>query len=144
MTLYLKYSVFFKYENLIGQFVETHKNYDHLISTQHTTADLKREIEEMEEEKEQITKRLERVKKRVDTDGNSLALLEMARSYRVEVEREEKINQQKSDLKSELTQLDHKIDRLEKILKEQQTSYHDLNPEGTKITRSSPLCLTNS
>ena len=35
------------------------------MSTQHTTADLKKEIEQMEEEKEQIIKRLERVKKRV-------------------------------------------------------------------------------
>ena len=35
------------------------------MSTQHTTADLKNEIEQMEEEKEQIIKRLERVKKRV-------------------------------------------------------------------------------
>lgn len=56
---------YFKYENLISQFIETHRNYDHLMSTQHTTADLKQEIEKMEEEKEQIIKRLERVKKRV-------------------------------------------------------------------------------
>ena len=28
----------------MNQFKETHKNYDHLISTQHTTADLKKEI----------------------------------------------------------------------------------------------------
>jgi intraflagellar transport protein 81 len=110
--------------------VETHKNYDHLIGTQHTTADLKREIEQMEEEKEQITKRLERVKKRVDSVNNSSAMLEMSRNYRLEVEREEKINQQKSELKSELGQLDQKIDRLEKVLKEQQSSYHDLNPES--------------
>ena len=49
----------------MSDFKETHKNYDHLMSTQHTTADLKVEIEKMEEEKEQIIKRLERVKKRV-------------------------------------------------------------------------------
>lgn len=54
-----------QYENLMAEFKETHKNYDHLMTTQHTTADLKVEIEKMEEEKEQIVKRLERVKKRV-------------------------------------------------------------------------------
>lgn len=54
-----------QYENLMAQFKETHKNYDHLTSTQHTTADLKKEIEQMVEEKEQLIKRLERVKKRV-------------------------------------------------------------------------------
>jgi intraflagellar transport protein 81 len=100
------------------------------MSTQHTTADLKREIEQMEDEKEQLTKRLERVKKRVESVNNSGAMLEMSRNYRHEVEREEKINQQKLELKSELNHLDQKIDRLEKVLKEQQSSYHDLNPEG--------------
>ena len=61
----LIFVVVVKYENLVNQFKETNKNYDHLMSTQHTTADLKNEIEQMEEEKEQIIKRLDRVKKRV-------------------------------------------------------------------------------
>lgn len=56
-------------------------------------------------------------------------MLELSRGYRLEVEREEKISQQKTDLKTELNKLDQKIDRLEKVLKEQQASYHDLNPE---------------
>ena len=103
------------------------------MSTQHTTADLKSEIEQMEEEKEQIIKRLERVKKRVDNVGNSNSMLELSRNYRLEVEREDKINQQKSELKSELGGLDQKIDRLEKILKEQQNSYHDLNAESKHV-----------
>lgn len=60
-------------------------------------------------------------------------MLELSRNYRIESEREEKINQQKSDLKSELSKLDAKIDRLEKVLKEQQSSYHDLNPECNNI-----------
>jgi intraflagellar transport protein 81 len=115
---------------LINQFKDIHKTYDNLISTQHTTADLKNDIEKMEEEKEQIIKRLERVKKRVDSVNNSNAMLELSRNYRMEVEREEKIGQQKVDLKNELSQLDHKIDRLEKVLKEQQSSYHDLKAES--------------
>ncbi|CAF1085549.1 unnamed protein product [Brachionus calyciflorus] len=119
-----------QYENLIGQFVESHKNYDHLMSTQHTTADLKNEIEQMEDEKEQLIKRLERVKNRVSGVNNSSSMLELSREYRLEVEREEKINQQKSELKGEINQLDVKIDRLEKVLKEQQASYHDLNAES--------------
>jgi intraflagellar transport protein 81 len=93
---------------------------------------LKNEIAQMEEEKEQITKRLERVKKRVDNMNNSSAMLDLSRNYRLEIEREEKTNQQKAELKSELVQLDSKIDRLEKILKEQQSSYHDLNVESEK------------
>ena len=117
---------------MTGQFIETHKNYDHLMSTQHTTADLKNEIEEMEEEKEQLIKRLDRVRNRVSGVNNSSSMLELSRNYRTEVEREEKINQQKSELKTEINQLDVKIDRLEKVLKEQQASYHDLNAESEK------------
>jgi len=48
----------------------------------------------------------------------------------MEVEREEKISQQKGELRADIGQLDAKIDRLEKVLKEQQASYHDLNAES--------------
>ena len=51
----------------------------------------------------------------------------------MEVEREEKIGQQKTELKADIGQLDQKIDRLEKILKEQQNSYHDLNAESINL-----------
>ena len=57
-------------------------------------------------------------------------MLDVSRNYRLEVEREEKISQQKAELKTELNQLDQKIDRLEKAVKEQQSSYHDLNAES--------------
>ncbi len=54
-----------KYETLIEDFKETHKQYETLASTQHTTDDLRKDIENMENEKEQIAKRLDRVKKKV-------------------------------------------------------------------------------
>ena len=63
-------------------------------------------------------------------------MLEQSRNYRLEIERDEKINQQKSELKTDLSQLDQKIDRLEKILKEQQSSYHDLNAESNFIIQN--------
>jgi intraflagellar transport protein 81 len=49
----------------LEQFKETHKNYDTLTMSQHTTEDLRRDIENMENEKEQISKRLDRLKKKV-------------------------------------------------------------------------------
>jgi intraflagellar transport protein 81 len=114
----------------MNQFKETHKNFDHLMSTQHTTADLKDEIENMQEQKEQLIKRLERLKKRVESVNNSKDMLEMSRTYRIEMEREEKIKQQKSELKSELSECDQKIERLEKIVKEQKASQFDINAEN--------------
>lgn len=62
--------------------------------------------------------------------NNSGNMLEVSHGYRMEVEREEKISQQKTELKSDINQLDQKIDRLEKIVKDQQSSYHDLNAES--------------
>jgi intraflagellar transport protein 81 len=70
-------------------------------------------------------------------------MLEQSRNYRLEIERDEKINQQKSELKTDLSQLDQKIDRLEKILKEQQSSYHDLNAESNFITQNKSNFLNN-
>ncbi len=69
----------------------------------------------------------------MDSVNNSSSMLDLSRNYRAEVDREEKINQQKYDLKSELSQLDQKIDRLEKVLKEQQSSYHELKAESKQI-----------
>ena len=56
---------FFKYEQLLEQFKETHKIHDNLTLSKHTTEDLRADIENMENEKEQISKRLDRLKKKV-------------------------------------------------------------------------------
>lgn len=58
-------------------------------------------------------------------------MLELSHSYRKETERERKIMQQKADLHNLNKQLDQKIDRLERTLKEQQNAFHDVNPECT-------------
>lgn len=47
------------------KFKEAHKDHSALTSSSFSTADIKKDIENMEEEKEQITKRVERVKKKV-------------------------------------------------------------------------------
>lgn len=114
---------------MIERFKETHRNYDNLISTQHTTEDIRKDIENMEEEKEQIAKRLERVKKKVESVNNSSSMLEASRAYRMEVQREDKIRQQKYELKNTNAQLEQKLDRLESVLKEQQNSFNELSPE---------------
>ncbi len=132
-----------QYEGLMADFKETHRHYDHLMATQHTTADLKAEIEKMEEEKEQIVKRLERVRKRVDSVNNAGEMLQVTHGYRMEVEREEKIGQQKAELRADIGQIEAKIDRLEKVLKEQQSSYHDLNAESKCWLCSLPLMVSN-
>jgi intraflagellar transport protein 81 len=116
--------------------------------SQHTTEDLRRDIENMENEKEQISKRLDRLKKKVcrvlkfglyknvflffkvERLNNTNSMLELSHNYRKETERERKIIQQKAELHNLNVQLDQKTDRLERTLKEQQSSFHDLNAES--------------
>ena len=57
-------------------------------------------------------------------------MLELSHSYRKETERERKIIQQKADLHNLNVQLEQKIDRLERTVKEQQSAFHDLNAES--------------
>lgn len=52
----------------------------------------------MEEEKDQLIKRVELLKKRVESVFNHQRMLELARQLRVEKEREESLAQQKNQL----------------------------------------------
>jgi intraflagellar transport protein 81 len=91
----------------------------------------------MENEKEQIAKRLDRVKKKVERLNNTSSMLDLSRLYRTETDREQKIIQQKADLHTTNVQLEQKTDRLERTLKDLQTAFHDLNAESEDEKMSS-------
>lgn len=55
-----------QYEQLIRTFTENHKQLTALNSSGFNTADIKKDIASMEEEKDQLIKRVERLKKKVD------------------------------------------------------------------------------
>ena len=54
-----------QYLELLEEFKEVHKATDKLKSNQYTAADIKKDIQQMEQENEQLTKTIERKKARV-------------------------------------------------------------------------------
>ena len=60
-----------QYLELVEEFKSVHKATDKLKNTQYTAADIKRDIQQMEQEHEQILKTIERKKSRVSPYVNS-------------------------------------------------------------------------
>ena len=54
-----------QYETLMGEFKETHKQMETLKSSGFNTGDIKKDIGSMEEEKDQLIRRIDRLKKKV-------------------------------------------------------------------------------
>ena len=110
------------------EFKEIHRAYKETTSTPHTIEDLRRDIKQLEDEKETLQKRLERQKTRIQKVP--AAQIELAKNYRKEVEKEEKVNMMKQDLVNVVHQLEQKIQRLERQISDQRSSLSDQSPEG--------------
>jgi intraflagellar transport protein 81 len=62
--------IFFQYDELVEQFKELHKSHEQLKNSGFTTADIRRDISSMEDEKEQLNKRVERLRRKVRLGRN--------------------------------------------------------------------------
>uniref|UniRef100_A0A2K5DT94 Intraflagellar transport protein 81 homolog n=1 Tax=Aotus nancymaae TaxID=37293 RepID=A0A2K5DT94_AOTNA len=91
-----------QYEELMETFKTLHKEYEQLKTSGFSTAEIRKDISAMEEEKDQLIKRVEHLKKRVETVQNHQWMLKIARQLRVEKEREEYLAQQKQEQKNQL------------------------------------------
>eukprot|EP00064_Thunnus_orientalis_P000396 superscaffoldBa00000019_g396 len=88
------------------------------------------DISAMEEEKDQLIKRVERLKKRVESVSNHQRMLEQARQLRVEKEREESLAHQKQEQKNQLFQAEQRLQRSQQQLKDMRQAAADANPES--------------
>uniref|UniRef100_A0A8I3Q2R5 Intraflagellar transport protein 81 homolog n=2 Tax=Canis lupus familiaris TaxID=9615 RepID=A0A8I3Q2R5_CANLF len=96
-----------------------------------TVADTnKQDISAMEEEKDQLIKRVERLKKRVETVQNHQRMLKIARQLRVEKEREEFLVQQKQEQKNQLFHAVQRLQRIQNQLKSMRHAAADAKPES--------------
>uniref|UniRef100_A0A8D0LMG0 Intraflagellar transport protein 81 homolog n=1 Tax=Sus scrofa TaxID=9823 RepID=A0A8D0LMG0_PIG len=96
-----------------------------------TVADTnKQDISAMEEEKDQLIKRVERLKKRVETVQNHQRMLKIARQLRVEKEREEFLAQQKQEQKNQLFHAVQRLQRIQNQLKSMRHAAADAKPES--------------
>ncbi|XP_018412221.1 PREDICTED: intraflagellar transport protein 81 homolog [Nanorana parkeri] len=119
-----------QYEELMENFKTLHKDCEQLKSSGFSTAEIRRDITAMEEEKDQLMKRVERLKKRVETVQNHQRMLEMASQLRVEKEREESLAQQKQEQRNQLFNAEQKLQRAQLHLKNMRHAATDAKPEG--------------
>ncbi|XP_062400081.1 intraflagellar transport protein 81 homolog [Sardina pilchardus] len=119
-----------QYEELVEGFKTYHKDCEQLKSSGFSTAEIRRDITAMEEEKEQLIKRVERLRKRVETVSNHQRMLELTRQLRVEKEREEALAQQKQEQKNQLFQAEQRLQRAQLQLKDLNQAAADAKPES--------------
>ncbi|XP_051524577.1 intraflagellar transport protein 81 homolog isoform X1 [Myxocyprinus asiaticus] len=119
-----------QYEELVEGFKNIHKECEQLKSSGFSTAEIRRDIVVMEEEKDQLIKRVDRLRKRVEAVSNHQRMLELARQLRVEKEREESLTHQKQEQKNQLFQAEQRLQRSLIQLKDLQQAAADAKPES--------------
>ncbi|KAM9621942.1 intraflagellar transport protein 81 homolog isoform 2-T3 [Trichechus inunguis] len=119
-----------QYEELMEAFKTLHKECEQLKTSGFSTAEIRRDISAMEEEKDQLIKRVERLKKRVETVQNHQRMLKIARQLRVEKEREEFLAQQKQEQKNQLFHAVQRLQRVQNQLKSMHSAAADAKPES--------------
>ncbi|XP_066871132.1 intraflagellar transport protein 81 homolog isoform X1 [Kogia breviceps] len=135
-----------QYEDLMEAFKTLHKECEQLKTSGFSTAEIRRmntklpnklpciknpeDISAMEEEKDQLIKRVERLKKRVETVQNHQRMLKIARQLRVEKEREEFLAQQKQEQKNQLFHAVQRLQRIQNQLKSMRHAAADAKPES--------------
>ncbi|XP_070538822.1 intraflagellar transport protein 81 homolog [Ptychodera flava] len=110
--------IYTQYEGLVDTFKLLHKEAERLRNSTFSTSEIRKDINQMEEEKEQLVKRIERLKKKVETVPNHERMLEIARNYRKETERESTIAQQKLEQKNQLLHAEQRYQRTIHSLKD--------------------------
>ncbi|XP_049721761.1 intraflagellar transport protein 81 homolog isoform X2 [Elephas maximus indicus] len=119
-----------QYEELMEAFKTLHKECEQLKTSGFSTAEIRRDISAMEEEKDQLIKRVERLKKRVETVQNHQRMLKIARQLRVEKEREEFLAHQKQEQKNQLFHAVQRLQRVQNQLKSMHNAAADAKPES--------------
>uniref|UniRef100_UPI0037E727C5 intraflagellar transport protein 81 homolog n=1 Tax=Semicossyphus pulcher TaxID=241346 RepID=UPI0037E727C5 len=119
-----------QYEELVEGFKTYHRECEQLRTSGFSTAEIRKDISAMEEEKDQLIKRVERLKKRVESVSNHQRMLEQARQLRVEKEREESLSHQKQEQKNQLFQAEQRLQRSKQQLKDLRQAAADANPES--------------
>lgn len=115
---------------LLEQFKELHKTVQQQRSSQFNVAEVRKDIASMEEEKEQLVRRTERLKQKAESTPNHKEMLEAARRLRREKDRELELANQKVEQKNQLLHAQQQIQRLRKQLQDMKNSSQDLTPEG--------------
>ena len=106
------------YEELLEQFKELHKTLEQYRGSGFSVAEIRNDISSMEEEKEQLKKRIEKNTKRVTGIPNSESFWQAARKLRLEKDREISLNEQQLEQKNQLLHAQQRVQQLREQLRE--------------------------
>ncbi|PIK37901.1 putative intraflagellar transport protein [Apostichopus japonicus] len=121
---------FAQYEELVETFKILHKESENLKTSGFSASDIRKDIDHMMEEKQQVSKRIERLKKRVETVPKHEQMLEVARNYRNEQEQQQTRMQQKQDQRNQLHHAEQKLQRITKQVQDLKQSTVGATAEG--------------
>ncbi|XP_028269658.1 intraflagellar transport protein 81 homolog [Parambassis ranga] len=119
-----------QYEELTDRFKTNHKECGQLRNSGSSTAEIRKDITAMDEEKDQIIKHIERMKKRTEAESNPRKL-EMSRQLRVGKESKESLTLQKQEQKNQLFQAEQRLLRSQQQLKDSRQAAADASPESS-------------
>ncbi|XP_025079923.1 intraflagellar transport protein 81 homolog [Pomacea canaliculata] len=126
--------IYLQYEEMMDQFKDVHKQASQLHNSGFNTTEIRKDIANMEEEKEQLIKRIERLRRKVESHPNSQVMMNVAKNLRVERDREKKIASQKQEQLTIVQHLEQRIKRMENQLRDMRQASVGATPE-TMIER---------
>lgn len=134
--------LFAQYEELMEQFKELHKQAEKLRNSGFNTGEIRKDISNMEDEKEQLNKRIERLKRKVESHPNSQTMMNVARNLRLERDKEKKLAEQRQEQATLIQHEEQKIRRLQQQLHDQRQASVGANPD-TLLQRLEEETRTN-
>ncbi|XP_065840482.1 intraflagellar transport protein 81 homolog [Oscarella lobularis] len=118
------------YEDLMAQFKELHKTAGQLKSSGFSTAEIRKDIGNMEDEREQLQKRVERLQRRVQSIPDYEQLLSACQELRMEREKEGHIAEMKRQQKNQVLHMDQKLYRTGQQLRDLKATLMGATAEG--------------
>ena len=134
--------LFAQYEELMDQFKDLHKQAEKLRSSGFNTGEIRKDISNMEDEKEQLNKRIERLKRKVESHPNSQTMMNVARNLRLERDKEKKLAEQRQEQATLIQHEEQKIRRLQQQLQDQRQASVGASPD-TLLQRLEEETRTN-
>lgn len=117
------------HEELVEQFKELHKTIEQQRTSKFSVAEVRKDIASMEDEKEQLGKRIERLKQKAMSAPNSSAMLEAAQKLRKEKDRALELEEQKVEQKNLLLRAEQKVEHTQKEVEEAERANIGLTPD---------------
>ncbi|KAJ3417510.1 Intraflagellar transport protein 81 [Chytridiales sp. JEL 0842] len=112
------------------QFKEMHKYIEGLRQTGGATSTIKREIQQMEEEKQQVLSKIGKIKKKVENMPNHEVWLEAAKNLRLEQQTEMNLSEKIREQRNAVQNADKKYTQVQQTLKDVRVSFGSAGPEA--------------